>query len=209
LWVANDREYFRKLRDSVPVPVNSEWTEDEIRKLKTVNELRILYGKFVESFKTRPSMANFIVIFYLYPFHDPSIKVMRNDLASLQYVSGINTYNDGIITLRDHKTSTKKGDKIIKVPRELSDIINLWISIKGVKPSENIITASKVELGNSLRLKIGLGTQMLRKIWVNEFRKDTHEEHDKKMSKLEEDAEDMGHSFATEHKYYYKKPKRV
>lgn len=197
---------FKEMRDGIDIDPDGKWTQKEKEQLITADDLNQKYNEVLGRYRESHKLEDFVCVFYLYPFHDPQIEVLRNDLATIRIgeVDETNYYNGDLIVLRHHK-SDKKGVLIYDVPRELRMLLDEWIEERGLSYGDYLYPHSKSHVGRVLRGKLGIGVQMLRKIWATEYRSEDHKEYEKMTKKMNEKARRMGHTLATEKKYYIKK----
>tara|TARA_B110000908_G_C10266245_1_gene464231 strand:- start:2146 stop:3069 length:924 start_codon:yes stop_codon:yes gene_type:complete len=115
--------------------------------------------------------------------------------------------NTGILHIREHKTRKTYGDRAIKLPKTLVDLIKSWKTISNCKKGlllcnsqgNNMSSQGFTQFINSI-FESGISTDMLRKIYITHMYDDIkiNDEQKEKLARM------MGHSRSVQKEFYHK-----
>ena len=202
-------EDFTKVRKEIRGVISREQdknrfvkTDKDRERWVTREQLDKRYRSVLKQFEYNPYRDWFILLFYLYPFHDVEFGVLRNDLATLQVGSGVNVVDldKKLIVLNDHKNSRIKGAEVIEIPDELFGIIKRWIDVKGLGDGDFLVDITRNNITIVLKKYLGLSTTLLRKINQTEVHGETY----KGMEGAEKTAKLQGHTMKVVKEHYIK-----
>jgi hypothetical protein len=139
---------------------------------KKIEDLQGIYNDLNSNYQTDIPRDIFVVLFYVYPFHNNNFPMFRNELRTLIYGTYQNderNYYDGrnIYLTKKRSDVLETNVKIIEVPEELQRIFNNWIESGNIEEGNLILNVTTSRISQILTKYLGIGTMILRKIYDN------------------------------------------
>lgn len=221
LYVLTEHEEFRKLMmediektNSINAKqeMNDKQKEAYVSQEDLHNKLLDLDKKVKTMYRTKQydfgKMQEYIILSLLSGFYIPPRRALDYTAFKIKNIDKEkdNYFEKNKLYFNTYKTSSKKGQQVVEVPKELSSILKKWIS---VNPTDYLLFDSKANPMTSVKLNQKMERMFGKKVGINTMRhsymSDKYGALIHAKQSMNDDFEKMGSSSLQENVYIQKK----